>query len=380
MTAIHPDLTLGIEEEYFLVDRRTRDLVVEPPLGLLEAAQRRLPDQVTPEFLKCQIEVATRPCANLAQARGELAALRRGVSATAAEFGMAIVAASTHPFARWELQVPTERARYAALAQDLQGVGRRLVICGMHVHAAVNDLDLRIDLMNQVRYFLPHLLVLGTSSPFWRGEDTGLKSYRLAVFRELPRTGLPETFDSWGEYARHVKVLVDSGLIDDASRLWWDVRPSARFPTLEMRISDMCTGLEDTLCIAAMYRCLLSMLMRLRRQNQRWRIYAAMLVEENRWRAQRYGMDRGLVDFGKGAVVPFADLVDELVMLPAEEADALGCRAELAHARTIVARGTSADAQLRAFAHARAAGADVQEALVAVVDWLIAESVAGLDA
>jgi carboxylate-amine ligase len=228
--------------------------------------------------------------------------------------------------------------------------------------------------MSQIAYFLPHLLALSTSSPFWRGEDTGLKSYRIAVFDELPRTGLPEQFDSWGEYQRHVDVLVRAGLIENASKLWWDVRPSSRFPTLEMRITDVPTLVEDSITIAALYLCLLRMLWRLKRSNQRWRRYAAMLIGENRWRAQRYGIDEGLVDFGKGEIVPYPDLLDELLDLVREDAAALGCGAEVAGARAILARGTSAHRQRAAFAAARAAGEGRDQALIAVVDRLIAET------
>src|SRR5208282_2214265 len=312
-------------------------------------------------------------------ARGELAYLRRTVDSVAARHGLAIMAASTHPFAHWDSQRPTSKARYESLARDLQGVGRRLVICGMHVHVGIPDDDLRIDLMSQVSYVLPHLLALSTSSPFWRGANTGLMSYRVAVFDELPRTGLPEQFDSWGEYQRHVRVLVDAGLIEDASKLWWDVRPSARFPTLEMRITDICTRLEDAIAIAALYRCWLRMLWRLRRDNQRWRRYASMLINENRWRAQRYGYDRGLVDFGKGAVVPYPDLLEEILAIVAPDAAHFGCEAEIAHARTIIARGTSAHLQIKAFEAARAAGASESESLKAVVDRLIGETLNGLD-
>ena len=272
----------------------------------------------------------------------------------------------------------SERDRYVRLARDLQGVARRLVICGMHVHIGIEDEDLRIDLMGQVAYFLPHLLALSTSSPFWRGEDTGLKSYRISIFQGLPRTGLPESFASWGEYQRHIRVLASAGLIDDASKLWWDIRPSVRFPTLEMRITDVCTRLDDGIAIAALYRCLLRMLWRLRRSNQRWRLYARMLVDENRWRAQRYGIGEGLVDFGKGTVVPYSDLLEEIIELTAPDAEAFGCTAEVAHARTILTRGTSADRQTAVYRQAIASGATPTEALKRVVDWLIAETTAGL--
>ena len=373
-----PGFTIGIEEEYHLVDRATRDLASDPPPGLMDECKAELEAQVSPEFLRTQIEVGTRVCTNLAEARVDLARLRATVARVAGRHGLAPIAAATHPFADWDAQKPTDAARYNTIARDLQMVGRRLVICGMHVHVGVEDEELRIDLMNQVAYFLPHLLALSTSSPFWRGEDTGLKSYRVSVFNGLPRTGLPEMFASWGEYQRHINMLTAAGLIDDASKLWWDVRPSARFPTLEMRITDICTRLDDTIAIAALYRCLIRMLWRLRRNNQRWRLYARMLVEENRWRAQRYGIDDGLVDFGKGAIVPYAVLLDEIIELVQDDARHFGCTAEVVSARDILARGTSADRQRRVFRAARDAGVARKAALDRVVDHLIAETLEGL--
>jgi glutamate---cysteine ligase / carboxylate-amine ligase len=372
-----PEFTLGIEEEYFLVSRTTRDVVTDPPDRMLAEYEALLGAQVSREFLRSQIEVGTRVCSSLAEARADLQRLRGTIASVAGHHGMAPVAAGTHPFARWDAQRTTERGRYQSLEADLQGVGRRLVICGLHVHIGIPDDELRIDLLNQASYFLPHLLALSTSSPFWQGENSGLKSYRLAVFDEMPRTGPPERFASWGEYRRHVDILVAAGLIEDATRLWWDLRSSDRFPTLEMRITDCCTTLEDALSIAAIFRCLLRMLWRLKRQNQRWRLYSRMLIEENRWRAQRYGTDRGLVDFGKGAIVPFAVLLDEILALVDPDARHFGCLPEILHAREILARGTSAHRQLAVFERAVADGATRPEALAAIVDWLIGETVRG---
>jgi glutamate---cysteine ligase / carboxylate-amine ligase len=373
-----PSFTLGIEEEYLLVDKATRDLVEDPPAELLGECERRLPGQVSPEFLRSQVEVATKVCASLGEARAQLAHLRQTIAEVAGNYGMAPIAASTHPFATWDAQKATDRERYITLQRDLQGVARRLIICGLHTHVGIDDDELRIDLMNQVSYFLPHLLALSTSSPFWRGEDTGLASFRVSVFDGMPRTGIPERFESWSEYRRHVGILVQAGLIEDASKLWWDVRPSERFPTLEMRISDICTRLEDGIAVAAIYRCLLRMLWRLKRNNQRWRIYARMLVNENRWRAERYGIDEPLVDYGKRELVPYPELLEEILALVAEDAAHFGCRAEIAHARRIVERGTSAHAQRRVYSDALADGADKKEALCQVVDWLVAETVKGL--
>lgn len=369
-----PAFTLGIEEEYLLVDRVSRDLVADPPAALFEEAQAALGLHVSPEFMRSQIEIGTGICTSLAEARTQLKRFRTTLAEVTARHGLAIVAASTHPFADWGGQKHTDKERYNTLARDIGGPVRRLLICGMHVHVGIENPELRIDLMSQASYFLPHLLALSTSSPFWRGADTGLKSYRLAVFNEMPRTGLPEIFDSFGEYQRHLDVLVSAGLIEDGSKLWWDLRPSARFPTLEMRISDICTLLDDTIAIAAMYRCVLRMLYRLRRSNQRWRRYNAMLINENRWRAQRYGLDEGLVDFGKGKIVPMPELIDELIDLLAEDAAFFGCSAELSHARTILARGTSAHRQLAVYNDAIHAGLEPRAALQRVVDRLIEET------
>jgi carboxylate-amine ligase len=378
MALKEPPFTIGIEEEYLLVDRASRDLVREIPPELFQACEQALRGQVTREFLKSQIEVETQVHATLHSAGEELRSLRQTVAHLSSEHGLAPIAASTHPFARWSTQQPTERERYQALARDLAGVGRRLVICGMHVHVGIDDDELRIDLMNQARYFLPHLLVLSTSSPFAEGEDTGLKCYRLAAYQELPRTGLPGRFESWEEYRGTVDVLVRNGIIEDASKIWWDLRPSARFSTLEMRIADVCTRAEDALCVAALFVSIVRMLYRIRRSNQTWRSYPLFLLSENRWRAQRYGVDGTLFDFGKGELVPFRDLVDELLALVREDAEALGCWTEVEHARTIVARGTSADRQVACFQRRQAEGASGEEALRGVVDHLITETVGEL--
>lgn len=370
-----PSFTVGMEEEYLLVDRETRDLVIDPPDSLMSRCEQELEDRVSPEFLQSQIEVGTSKCDTVAEAGAELAELRRTIARIAGDYGLAPIAASTHPFAQWDTQKHTRKERYDDLARDMQAVVRRLVICGMHVHCGLDDDELRIDLMQQAAYFLPHLLALSTSSPFWRGEITGLKCYRLSVFHELPRTGLPETFDSFGEYQRHLDVMVHAGLLEDGTKIWWDIRPSARFPTLEMRIADVCTHLEDGITIAALYVSLLRMLYVLKRNNQRWRKYSNMLIEENRWRAQRYGLDDGLVDFGKGEVVPYETLLEEIIGLTGEHAQALGCLTQVQHAREILRRGTSAHRQLAVFSEATAAGADKQEALRRVVDYLIEASV-----
>lgn len=376
MSVPEPSFTIGIEEEYLLVDKASRDLAPEPPSELIAICQETLggEGQVSPEFLRSQIEVGTRVCSTPSEAAGELARLRRAVVQASDACGLAPIAASTHPFAKWSAQHYTDKERYKMIAQDFQVVARRMIICGMHVHVGIEDDELRIDLLNQATYFLPHLLALSSSSPFWQGALSGLKSYRLAVFDELPRTGLPPQFASFAEYRRTLDTLIEAKLIEDATKIWWDLRPSGRFPTLEMRITDVCPLSEDAVCIAAMFVCICRMLYRLRRNNQRWRTYAPFLVHENRWRAQRYGMEQGLVDFGKGEVVPFADLIDELLELLREDADHFGCRQEVEHARVIAKRGTSADRQLARYRALLEKGESEEAALIAVVDDLIHET------
>lgn len=378
MSRTHPSFTLGIEEEYLLVNCETRDLVVDAPEDLVDKCQAALEDgQVSPEFLRSQIEVGTRVCQSLPAAREELRHLRSTVARIAAEYGLAPIAASTHPFAKWSVQHHTDKERYHILAKDLQVVVRRLVICGMHVHVGLDDDDLRIDLMNQASYFLPHMLALSSSSPFWQGELTGLKSYRLSVFDELPRTGVPEQFSGYREYERTVNVLISAGLIEDATKIWWDLRPSARFPTMEMRITDVCPLLDDTIAIAGLFVCICRMLYRLRRKNQRWRYYSPFLINENRWRAQRYGVEEGMVDYGRGEIVPFAELMEELLELIAEDMEYFDCRDDVSHTRSIVANGTSADRQIARYKSLIDAGSSEQEALKCVVDGLIQETVQG---
>ena len=259
--------------------------------------------------------------------------------------------------------------------EDLQGAIRRMLICGTHVHVGILDPGLRIDVMNQMRYFLPHMLALSTSSPFWEGDLMGMKSYRLSVFDGMPRTGIPETIASIGEYERLVGMLTGAGVIEDASKIWWDIRPSVRFPTLETRIADMCTRLEDTLAIVAIYQCLTRMLFDLRKRNIKWRTYPALLIAENRWLAQRFGVKGDLIDFGKNKCVSFSDLIEELIGFLLQHAQALGCERELLHARTIVERGSSACRQVAVYEQAMSGGAKKQDALNAVVDHLIEETV-----
>jgi carboxylate-amine ligase len=375
-----PSFTLGIEEEYLLVDLETMDLAIDPPPSLLSECRERCQrdEQVSRELLRSQIEVGTRKCHSAEEARQDLTQLRRVVVEVANEHGLAPIASSTHPFALWAEQKQTPRDRYINLAAQMQATARRMVICGMHVHVGIDDDELRIDLMSQMTYFLPHLLALSTSSPFWEGQDTGLKSYRLTIFDSLPRTGLPEHFTSYAEYQRHIDVLVNAGLIEDATMIWWDLRPSARYPTLETRIFDMCTHIDDAVCLAAITRCLLRTLYRLRLDNQSWRRYNWMLLNENRWRAMRYGIDEGLLDLAKGELVEFSRLLEEIIELIEEDAEAFDCTAEVQHAWSILERGTSAHQQMRAYEDALEKGRSADEAAREVVAWLIAQTADGI--
>ena len=339
-----PSFTIGIEEEYLLVDSETLELADAPP-ELMQDCSDALGDKVSPEFLRCQVEIGTGVCATIAEAREDLRRLRGTVAEVAGRYGLSPLAISCHPTAEWRKQQHTDKERYNLLEHDLAGVARRLLISGMHVHVGIEDDELRIDLMNQASYFLPHLLALSCSSPFWRGEDTGLSSYRLTIFDNLPRTGLPPRFSSFGAYQRSVDAIVRTGAIEDATKIWWDLRPSCRFPTLESRVCDNSPRLEHALTIAALTQATMRMLWRLRNRNQRWRIYDRFLVGENRWRAQRYGMAEGLIDFGRGEVVPYAELIGEFIELLAEDAEALSCLPELEAAHGIVELGNGADRQ-----------------------------------
>jgi len=373
-----PKFTIGVEEEYLLVDQETRALVVDPPKSLMQECEQRLGEQVTSELLRSQVEIGTKVCSNVQEARNDLIRCRSTVKEVANTYGFAPIAASTHPFSLWHEQKATRKERYDRLTVEMQGTARRLLICGMHVHVGIEDDELRIDLMNQMSYFLPHLLALSCSSPFWEGHDTGLKSYRLTVFDALPRTGVPERFASYAEYERHVRIMMDAGLIEDSTRIWWDLRPSGKFPTLETRIMDVCTRIDDTVALAALLVCIFRMLYRLRINNQRWRMYTPMLIRENRWRAMRYSFDEGLIDLAKGTVVPFEQLLNELLCLVAEDAEALGCTEEVNSLRHILQRGTSAHRQLKKYELERAGGANDEDALKAVVDMLIKDTAKGL--
>ena len=369
-------LTLGVEEEYILVDPETLEAVANPPEPFFPACQKALGSHVTPEFLRCQIEIATPVCKNVTEVHNHLSHMRRTLSEIASQHDLRLLAVSTHPFTTWRDQKPSKGERYTQMNQDLQGAIRRMLICGTHVHVGIEDAALRIDVMNQMRYFLPHLLALSTSSPFWEGELMGMKSYRLSVFDGMPRTGIPEALSSLDEYERQVGMLTGAGVIEDASKIWWDIRPSVRFPTLEARIADMCTRLQDTLAVVALYQCLTRMFIDLKKRNIKWRNYPALLIAENRWLAQRFGVTGELIDFGTGKCVPYREMIEELIGFLMQHAEALDCVDELLHARTIVKRGSSACRQVKVYEAELAGGADKQAALRAVVEHLLAETIA----
>ncbi len=364
----HP-YNFGIEEEYFLADAQTRGT----PRGDLAAfhaeAEARLPETGR-ELVAAQIELCTPPLAVMAEARENLGGQRALLKEIAAGHGLSLLSCGTHPLARRESQTATDGERYQGILSDLGMAARRALISGMHVHVEVPDPAARVDLMNRLLPFQPMLLALSASSPFWRGEATGMRAYRLCVFGEMPRTGLPEIFSDAAAYERFVAIMTRSGAIADASYLWWSVRPSIKFPTLELRIADACTRLEDSLCLAALFRCLVRLCVRRPDLHAGLDGVSRALALENLWRAQRDGIGAALIDEAKGDAVPFAEALEAVLALVAEDAEALGCTAEVARARAIVAEGTSADRQIAAYDAARRDGRDEAAALAAAVDWI----------
>jgi len=323
-------------------------------------------------LLQSQVEVATPPSTSFAEARATLGGLRAGLAEVGRDHGVVVFAAGTHPVARWSRQSHTHAERYEGLMRDLRVLGRRNVICGMHVHVEVPRPEARVDLMNRLLPTMPLLLALSASSPFWQGRATGMAAYRLSVFGAMPRSGLPDLFDGPEDYARYVEVMTRAGAIADASFLWWTLRPSLRYPTLELRIADSCTLLEHTLAIAALYRCLVRFADRRPEWNRGLTGASRAIAAENLWRAQRDGARAELIDAASGTATPLPQCLEAALALVAEDADALGCAPELDAARAIVLGRTSADRQLAVFAGARSRGLGEREALSAVVDWLAA--------
>jgi carboxylate-amine ligase len=365
-----PSLTLGIEEEYQIVDPETgalRSYITE----ILKEDSVVL-GEIKPELHQSMVEVGTKVCHTPTEARAELVRLRGMVMDLAAKKGLAVVAAGSHPFSSWLEQEITPLERYIAVREDLQELAQRLLIFGTHVHIGIEDRDFLIDAMNAARYMMPHVLALSTSSPFWLGRKTGLKSYRSIIFRSFPRTGVPDELNSWAEFETLVNTFFATGSIPNASKIWWDLRPSWSYPTLEFRICDVCTKVDEAVCVAALFQAIILKLWKLRVDNLNFRHYSAKLIEENKWRACRYGLDGNLIDFGKGQQAPARTLIRELVEWFVDDVvDDLGSRKDVEYALTILENGTSADRQLATY---HQTGGDLK----AVVRQLIAETREGV--
>lgn len=340
------EFTIGIEEEFQIVDLQTGELKSHVS-EMIDAGEELLGDQIKPEMLQSVVEIGTRICTDVKQAREELIRLRCGLAAVCARTGMGISGSGTHPFSDWRDQRVTEKERYRHLLEDMGDIARGLTIFGLHVHVYVGDRDWAMDIFNEARYFLPHLLALSTSSPFWVGRPTGLKSYRHAIWNQMPRTGMPDTFRSWSDFETFVDLLVQTHCIEDGTKIWWDLRPHPRFNTLEFRICDMQSRLEDTLALAALSQAIVAKLYSLRTSNLGFRQYPRAAIAENRWRAMRYGLDGKLIDFGKREEVEERKLIEELLLFVDDVVDDLNCREEVEYVGRILETGTSADRQIK---------------------------------
>ncbi len=363
------DFTLGIEEEFQIVDPQTRELrshITE----MIEEGQMILGEQVKPEMHQSMIEIGTGICNNIQEARADLVKLRRTISSLAESKGLRIAAASTHPFSNWKDQKITPDAHYEAVINEMQMLAQSLLIFGMHVHVGIDDREAQIHLMNAARYFLPHVLALSTSSPFWMGTKTGLKSYRSELFKKFPRTDIPDYFSSYSEFDNYVNLLLKTGCIDRPKKIWWDVRPHPHFPTLEFRICDIPSKVDEVIALAALFQAITAKLYKLYRMNMGFRLYRRALIQENKWRAVRWGLDGKLIDFGKQKEVPVRDLIYELLDFVDDVVDELGSRKELEYIHTILAVGTSADRQLKVY--------EETGEMNAVVDQLISETMDGI--
>ncbi len=365
-----PSLTIGIEEEYQIIDPKTRELK-SYITQILEDSKLILREQVKAELHQSMVEVGTEVCHSPAEARAELVRLRGEIMRLSARNGLKIAAAGTHPFSSWVDQEITPFERYLGVKQDMQDLAQQLLIFGTHVHVGIEDRDFLVDAMNVARYFAPHILSLSASSPFWMGRNTGLASYRSIIFRHFPRTGIPPLFGSWAELQNLVDTLVKTNCIPDGTKLWWDLRPNWKFPTLEFRLCDVCTKVEEAVCIAALFQALIAKLWKLRRDNMTFRIYPLSLIEENKWRAVRYGLDGKMLDLGKQSEVPTRELIHELIeWFLADVVDELGTRKEVEYAFKILDEGNSAARQIATF--------NRTNSLHEVVDHLIRETEEGV--
>ncbi|MDP8979965.1 MAG: carboxylate-amine ligase [Acidobacteriota bacterium] len=365
-----PSFTIGIEEEYQTIDPETRDLRSHLQMEIIGRGKTLLREQIKPEMHQSVIEVGTGVCANIQEARKDIVGLRCSMLKLAKEAGLKLAASGTHPFADWRKQEIYPDERYALIVEDMKMVARANLIFGLHVHVGVEDRETSIHLMNAARYFLPHILALSTNSPFWLGMDTGLKSYRCKVFDKFPRTNIPDYYQSWGEYEAFINLLVHTGCIDNAKKIWWDIRPHPNFPTLEFRICDIPMRVDETLAIAALIQATVAKLYKLHSANQTFRLYSRALIMENKWRALRYGIDGKLIDFGKSIEVPLRDLIYEYLHFVDDVVDELGSRNEINYIHKMLEQGTGADRQLRVF---RETGD-----LVKVVDYIISETGVGV--
>ncbi len=366
--------TLGMEEEYFVFDAKTRHAVRRANKKFLSHARKKLGNHVMTEMLQSQLEVATPPCASMDEARGHLSHYRRTLGQLAAEHKLGVAAMGTFPLAFWPEQMVTRKARYGPIMDDLQMIGYRNMLCGMHVHVAVPDVDTRINLVMRLTPYLPLLLALSTSSPFWQGHATGLAGYRLAAYDELPRTGLPELFRTNEDYREFIAALTWAKIIPDASYIWWAVRPSLNNPTIELRVADSCTRLADAIAVAALFRCLVRALDRDRALNAGFDRVGRAITQENKWRAQRYGIGATFVEPFSRSPLTLREWLDQVIDFIDADATALGCTAEIKHLLAIAAHGTSADRQIEIFDQAKAAGRRRLTALKEVVDWAAAET------
>ena len=364
----------GIEEEFFLADATTRNTPGKAAKAFHDDVKQRMPDAER-ELMQAQIEIASKPTDDFAEARSTLTALRTTLADIGRTHRILLLAAGTHPVARWARQSHTKKDRYDKIIREAQMVEQRNMVCGMHVHVEVPRPEDRVDLMNRLLPFMPVLLALSASSPFWEGRETGLAAYRLSVWGELPRTGLPDLFRDAADYERYVATMVRSQVIPDASFLWWTLRPSIHFPTLELRVADSCTRLDDTLAIAALYRCLVRLVVRKPELHRGMTGASRAIASENLWRAQRWGVHGSFLDEENG-LIPFAVYLERLIATLSEDAEALGCAVEVGSATRIVEAGTSADRQRAVFAEAQARGDGKEEALAAVVDWMAKTTIA----
>ena len=363
-----PNLSIGIEEEYQVVDPETGLLRSFITQFIEDGKVVMVEREIKPELHQSMVELGTPVCETPAQAKEELIKQRAFIHRLASDKGLAIIAAATHPMSKWGEQQVTPFPRYLGVMQEMQVLAQRLLIFGMHIHIGIDDPEFGIDAMNVVRYMLPHLLALSTSSPFWAGRKTGLKSYRAVVFEDFPRSGIPDIYRSHADYEQLIRTLVETGCIPDASKIWWDVRPHHNYPTLEFRVCDICTRVDEAIAIAALCQAMILWHWKLRRQNISFRVYRKELLDENKWRAARHGLDGKLIDFGKQIELPARSLVREMLDLFAEEIDELGSRAEIEPIYRMLQTGTSADRQLRVH--------DANDGdLKAVVDHLIAETI-----